>query len=96
MHCEQLKSFSSFNQPRRSRTVTSIDEAKIRFDEICKQIQELNLEAEKLLLAHSGGTTKGKGKCNHGVCACASYVHGDTPGVCARSHCGHYASEHAF
>ena len=76
--------------------MTTFDEAKIRFEEICKQIQELNLEAEKLLMEHSGDAPKGYGHCYHSGCWCVGYVHSDTPGVCGRSNCGHLASWHSF
>lgn len=77
-------------------------EAKKRFAEIQKEIKALQLEAEKLLLAHQGqGGPKGYGKCDHyDRCHCEKYYPSGEPAVCGSIYkdtwCGHYASEHAF
>lgn len=79
----------------------SVEDDRKRLEEIKKQVDELNLEAEKILLANQNegeNTPEGYGRCeyNRFVCACNSYVHGDQPGHCGRTHCGHAASYHAF
>lgn len=67
-----------------------------RMEEIRAEIQALNLEAEKILLSNTDPHPAGRGACNYNVCPCSSYVSGGAPGVCNRTHCGHYASDHAF
>ncbi|MCB2201268.1 hypothetical protein KQH26_00720 [bacterium] len=72
---------------------------KKRFEEIKQKIKELNLEAEKILIGNADSIKPdGYGRCeyNRFTCSCNSYVHGDQPGHCGRSHCGHPASYHAF
>lgn len=71
---------------------------KERFKEIQKQIEQLNLEAEQILLEHAGDIhPEGTGKCDYGVCSCEKYVRdANYPGHCSRSHCGHAASYHKF
>lgn len=76
-----------------------MSEPRERMAEIRKQIEALNIEAEKILLEHANDpqpTGRGECKWNWATCSCGKYVHGDEPGICGRSHCGHPASYHEF
>ena len=65
--------------------------------EIRQKVLELNLEAEKILLANADTPRpEGEGACTYNVCPCSSYVYGGAPGICNRSRCGHPASDHEF
>lgn len=83
-------------------TTLNYQDAKKRFEEIRKEIKQLQLEAEQLLLAHQGqGGPEGRGKCEHyDRCGCEIYHDSPSPAVCGTyrngRECGHYASEHAF
>ena len=78
------------------------EDAKKRFSEVREEIKKLQLEAEKIILAHQDQfKPEGRGQCDHyDSCHCERYYSSGTPAVCGSiykdTYCGHYASEHAF
>ena len=83
--------------------MADVKAARARLAEIRAQINELNLEAERILIANSDEPhPEGEGACTVGIDGwhCAKYKYpvdrGSGNGICARLSCQHAAYLHEF